>query len=234
MRRRRSASASPGNTARSTTSMATRRTTCASWDRLCMRSRPLIACCVMCLAACAGGEGEVAHNAVAVSGISLPPSLRLDTARVRSAKLTPMVMPADAADALLVWTSDTPAVATVDASGVVSAVGAGKATITVKALGASASCTVYVFALWLDDSFEDGTTAKWDLRPPNGPDGSFSVISDGDAHVLKYDAKQTGGVLATLSSAAFASVPSGDYYVEARVKPLTNSTTGNKQLYLLA
>ncbi|HKU39768.1 MAG TPA: Ig-like domain-containing protein, partial [Polyangiales bacterium] len=193
-----------------------------------MRFSALIVCCVV--VGCGADSGEVADNAVAISGISLPQTLRLDTARVRSAKLTPVITPADASAAALMWTSDAQTVATVDASGMVNAVAPGKATITAKAFGASASCTVYVFALWIDDSFEDGATSKWDLRPP---DGSFSVINEGDAHVLKYEAKQTGGVLATVTSQAFASVP-GDYYVEARIKPLTNSTTGNKQLYLIA
>jgi pectate lyase len=189
---------------------------------------------MICLVACATDSNAGEDRLAAVSGITLPPTLRLDTARVRSAKLTPVISPTNAGDAGLIWTSDTPAVAKVDAAGVVSAVAAGKATITVKALGASASCTVYVFALWLDDSFEDGSTASWDLRPPNGPDGTFSVIADGDAHVLEYDAQLSGGVLATLTPAAFALLPSGDYYVEARIKPLTNATSGNKQLYLIA
>jgi pectin methylesterase-like acyl-CoA thioesterase len=87
--------------------------------------------------------------------------------------------------------------------------------------------------IWFSDDFENGSTASWELRPPSGPDGTFSVVSDG-SQTLKYNAMMTGGVLATVSDQAWAKVPAGDYYVEARIKPLMNSNTGNKQLYLLA
>lgn len=198
---------------------------------MCSRST-LIA--LVCLAACASDTAEMAESSIAVTGIELPQTLRLDTARVQSARLTATVTPANASAALH-WSTDAPAVASVDASGTVSAVGPGKAKISAATEDGAvhASCTVYVFALWLDETFEDQSTARWDLRPPNGPDGAFSVTSDGDQHVLHYAAKMTGGVLATSTDAAFANVP-GDYYVEARIKPLTNSTTGNKQLYLIA
>jgi hypothetical protein len=41
-------------------------------------------------------------------------------------------------------------------------------------------------------------------------------------------------VLALVKPDAFGGVPSADYYVEARIRPMANSTTGNKQLYLVA
>jgi len=41
-------------------------------------------------------------------------------------------------------------------------------------------------------------------------------------------------VLALVKDSAFTGVTSGNYYVEARIKPQTNGTTGNKQLYLIA
>ncbi|WP_431477694.1 hypothetical protein [Massilia eburnea] len=69
-----------------------------------------------------------------------------------------------------------------------------------------------------------------------GPNGSFSVKAEavGATNMLmQYTAATTGGVLALLKPAAMAKVPSGDYFVEARIKPQTNSTTGNKQLYLI-
>jgi pectin methylesterase-like acyl-CoA thioesterase len=40
-------------------------------------------------------------------------------------------------------------------------------------------------------------------------------------------------VLALVKPEAFSGVPSADYYVEARIRPMANSTTGNKQLYLV-
>ena len=69
-----------------------------------------------------------------------------------------------------------------------------------------------------------------------GPNGSFSVKAEtvgGANKVMQYTAATTGGVLALLKPGAMAAVPSGDYFVEARIKPLTNGTTGNKQLYLI-
>lgn len=175
-----------------------------------------------------------AASTAAVSSIRLPAQLRLDTTKTKTVKLTPLIEPAAASSVALKYSSDTPAVANVDDSGQVTAKSPGTAQITVStADGHSASCKVFVFALWLDADFEDGSTSGWDLLPTSGPDGTFSVVSDG-SQVLKYEANMNGGVLALVASAAWANVPAGDYYVEARIKPLTNSTTGNKQLYLIA
>jgi hypothetical protein len=51
--------------------------------------------------------------------------------------------------------------------------------------------------------------------------------------VWQYAAATTGGVLATVKPEAFTGVTSADYYVEARIKPMTNGTTSNKLLYLV-
>lgn len=62
-------------------------------------------------------------------------------------QLTATVAPADATDPTLTWTSSNVAVATVSATGLVTAVSAGSATITAKAndgSGVSASCTITV------------------------------------------------------------------------------------------
>jgi len=90
--------------------------------------------------------------------------------------------------------------------------------------------------LYFCDDFQNGSAANWNLLPVAGPNGSFSVKPEtvgGTNVVMQYTAATTGGVLALLKPAAMANVPSADYYVEARIKPLTNSTTGNKQLYLV-
>jgi len=90
--------------------------------------------------------------------------------------------------------------------------------------------------LYFCDDFQDGGTAKWNLLPVPGPNGSFRVVDEAagsPSKVLQYTAATTGGVLALVKPEAFAGVPSGDYYVEARIKPMANSTTGNKQLYLV-
>jgi pectate lyase len=92
--------------------------------------------------------------------------------------------------------------------------------------------------LYFCDDFETGTADKWDLLPvsvPTLPNGTFSVVTDpsGPGKSLQYTAASTGGVLALIKSSALGAVPSADYYVEARIRPMTNSTTGNKFLHLI-
>src|SRR5204862_270996 len=70
-------------------------------------------------------------------------------------------------------------------------------------------------------------------NPPGLPNGTFSIASDGTS-VLKYAASSLGGVLALVKDTAWTGVTTGDYYVEARIKPQANSTTSNKRLYLIA
>jgi pectate lyase len=90
--------------------------------------------------------------------------------------------------------------------------------------------------LYFCDDFQNGTTAKWNLLPVAGPNGAFRVVDEaaGSASkVLQYTAASTGGVLALVKPDAFGSVPGADYYLEARIKPMTNGTTGNKLLYMV-
>jgi pectate lyase len=109
--------------------------------------------------------------------------------------------------------------------------GTGKVTIDT---GPSLNCPST--GLYFCDDFQSGDTGKWNLLPISGPNGSFKVVEEaaGSAsRVLQYTAASTGGVLALVKPEAFTSVPSADYYVEARIRPMANSTTGNKQLYLV-
>ncbi|HEX8403287.1 MAG TPA: pectinesterase family protein [Duganella sp.] len=90
--------------------------------------------------------------------------------------------------------------------------------------------------LYFCDDFQNGGSANWNLLPVAGANGSFSVKPESIGAtnlVMQYTAGSTGGVLALIKPAALGAVPSADYYVEARIKPMTNSTTGNKQLYLI-
>jgi pectate lyase len=90
--------------------------------------------------------------------------------------------------------------------------------------------------LYFCDDFQNGSASKWDLKPIVGPNGSFSVIDEaaGSANkVLQYAAASTGGVLALVKPTEFTGVPSANYYVEARIRPMTNGTTSNKLLYLV-
>jgi pectate lyase len=109
--------------------------------------------------------------------------------------------------------------------------GTGKTTIDT---GPSLNCPSS--GLYFCDDFQDGSTARWNLLPVAGPNGSFKVVEEaaGSASkVLQYTAAGTGGVLALVKPEAFSGVPSADYYVEARIRPMTNGTTGNKLLYLV-
>ncbi|GAA5172183.1 hypothetical protein GCM10025770_37980 [Viridibacterium curvum] len=52
--------------------------------------------------------------------------------------------------------------------------------------------------------------------------------------VLQYTAGKAGGVVALLKDSVWATIASkSDYFVEARIKPQNNSTTANKQIFLL-
>ena len=177
----------------------------------------------------------VVDATIPVTGIALSAdSLRLDTAFATARTLTATLSPAGATDRGVIWTTSDPGVASVDAGGAVHAVAAGQAVITATSHngGFTASCTVRVFSLMFHDEFEAGT-GQWDLLPIAGPTGMFSVVTDG-SQVLKYTAAGTGGVIALVKDAAWTGVTTGDYYVEARIKPQTNSTTANKQIYLIA
>jgi len=177
----------------------------------------------------------VSQVTVPLTGIALSASsLRLDTAANQTTTLAVSYTPAGATDRAVTWTTSDASVASVDQTGTVHAVAAGQAVITVTSHdgGFTASCTIHVFTLFFHDDFEAGN-GQWDLLPIAGPNGTFSIATDG-TNVLKYTAATTGGVLALVKDSAFTGVTSGNYYVEARIKPQTNSTTGNKQLYLIA
>jgi pectate lyase len=110
--------------------------------------------------------------------------------------------------------------------------GTGKTTIDT---GPTLNCPAT--GLYFCDDFQDGTTARWNLLPLAGPNGTFGVTDEtaGSASkVLQYTAASTGGVLALVKPDAFTGVPSADYYVEARIRPMANGTTGSKLLYLVA
>ena len=119
--------------------------------------------------------------------------------------------------------------------------GAGKLTSTISGSGDTSGTPILTLTcppggLYFCDDFQSGTSANWDLLPVAGPNGSFSVKAEavGASNMLmQYTAATTGGVLALLKPAAMANVPNGDYFVEARIKPQTNGTTGNKLLYLI-
>ncbi len=92
------------------------------------------------------GEGDT-DSSIKVLDIAFDKS-SLTLAPSTSYSLITIVVPETADDKTLTWSSDAPAVATVDQSGVVTAVSDGTATITAVAVGgASKSCTVNVISV---------------------------------------------------------------------------------------
>ena len=87
----------------------------------------------------------VSSKTVSVTGVKLDNG-KLELKAGETAQLTATVEPSDASDKSLEWTSSDAKVATVDASGKVTAVGVGSATITVKTKdgGKTATCAVTV------------------------------------------------------------------------------------------
>ena len=83
---------------------------------------------------------------VAVTSVKLDKTELALTVGDAAAQLTATVAPDNATDKTVTWTSDKPAVATVDATGKVTAVAEGTATITAKAGDKTATCKVTVTA----------------------------------------------------------------------------------------
>ena len=117
------------------------------------------------LSACKGGKEEKAVPVVEVS--VTPASLALtegETASLRAA-----VLPSDATEYTLTWSSSDAGVATISQDGIVAAIKAGSATITASAGGKSGTCSIVVAAkvipvekIELDQtelSLEEGETA---------------------------------------------------------------------------
>ena len=85
----------------------------------------------------------VVRAAVAVTGITLDkPTMEVGVGD--TGQLTATLAPDDATDKTVTWSSDKPAIASVDATGKVTAVAVGTATITAKAGDKTATCTVTV------------------------------------------------------------------------------------------
>ncbi len=108
------------------------------------------------------------------------------------------------------------------------------------------TCPATSSTLYFCDDFQTGTADNWTLTP-NGSDAAFAVVDATDvngattkalqytAGTLSVSSTVANGVVALLKDAVWTSKvgSKGDYYVEMRIQPQTNSTTGNKQLYMI-
>ena len=88
---------------------------------------------------------EKPDETVSVEAVTLDKT-RMDLSEGESQYLTATVSPYHATDKNITWTSSSPEIATVNSSGLVSAVKAGRATITAAAGSKKAECLVAVFA----------------------------------------------------------------------------------------
>lgn len=92
--------------------------------------------------------------------------------------------------------------------------------------------------LYFCDDFTSGNLDNWQILAStsgSSAEGEFDILTLEDGNnVLRYTAGGAGGELLLATDAAMANVPdSGNYYIEATIRPRQNSTTANKQLYLL-
>ncbi|WP_323813466.1 pectinesterase family protein [Cellvibrio sp. NN19] len=103
---------------------------------------------------------------------------------------------------------------------------------------ASVAWTCPATGLYFCDDFGANNSDKWSLLPTTEntlvPDGAFDIADDNGNYVLRYTAASKGGVIALINPTELAGVTSADYYVEAKIRPRANSTTSNKQIYLIA
>ena len=110
----------------------------------------ILFCLSMCLTSCEDilGHWEKPTPATAGGGSTATvASLTITDELLRLEKATPQAIAftVDPVDATITWTSDNEAVATVDATGKITMLKAGKATITAKAGDKTATSTVYVY-----------------------------------------------------------------------------------------
>lgn len=130
-----------------------------------------------------GGGGGGGSSTTAVTGITLnPTSAILSTASgpQHTQQISASVTPADADDTAVVWESSNNAVATVNSSGLVTAVSPGSATITATAhdgSGVNATCSVSVFNPLTSVSISGGTSvaAGSSITLTATPDANTSV-----------------------------------------------------------
>jgi pectate lyase len=92
--------------------------------------------------------------------------------------------------------------------------------------------------LYFCDDFAEGSLDNFTLiaddSGTNGPQGVFDILGDDGNNVLRYTAGGEGGEILLVKETALSGLPeSGNYYVESRIRPRQNSTTRNKQLFLM-
>ncbi|MDE6652033.1 MAG: Ig-like domain-containing protein, partial [Paramuribaculum sp.] len=118
-----------------------------------------------------------------------------------SVKLTATVAPDDADDRSVSWTSDNPAVATVDADGLVTAVSQGETTVTATTSNSlAASCRITVVKEFVR------TNSRNTVRVENG-----DIVLDGEGTAEVYNL--SGRHIVTSANGRITGLPHGIYFV---------------------
>ena len=146
---------------------------------------------------------------VAVTGITLDKTEASMIVGGETLTLTPTVLPAEATDKTVTWTTSDASVATV-ADGVVTAVGAGTATITATAndgSGVTGTCTVTVSPAGYSVALKEGTddAANWQGKAGEGDYQALPLtgLKAGTAVTVKYNGtKKVKSVKAVKKAAA--------------------------------
>ena len=166
------------------------------------------------------GPGPEPEEPVAVTEVTLAPAT-LSLVEGGTATLTATVLPEDATDKSVTWTSDDETVATVDAEGNVTAVAVGTATITVTTTDGSftATCAVTVAAevfpvTSITVTPESHTMMEGEVftltatvLPENATDPTVTWTSSDDT---KATVSETGVVTAVAAGTATITASSGD------------------------
>ena len=132
---------------------------------------------------------------VAVTGVTLAPTTATLTVG-ETETLTPTVAPATATDKTVTWSSSNTSVATVSNEGVVTAVAAGEATITVTTTDGAftATCTVTVAEPTYTVSLKEGTddASNWQGKAGSGEYQELPLtgLEAGTAVTVKYDGRK--------------------------------------------
>ena len=163
-------------------------------------------------------ECSVTVNAAAtvpVENVSLDKT-NLELTEGETAQLTATVVPSDATNKNVTWSSNAPGVANVDSSGKVTAVGAGTATITVTTTdsGKTATCTVTVNPVQYTVTVQtdgNGTASASPATATAGTTVTLTADPDSGYHFERWEIVSSG---VTISGNQFT-MPAGNVTVKA-------------------
>jgi uncharacterized protein YjdB len=163
---------------------------------------------------------------IAVTGVTLDPTQATVTIG-STATLTPTIVPGDASNQNVTWSSSDANVATVSAAGVVTGVAAGTATITVTTVnhGYTATCTVDVPAMPVSSVSLDATTAAIIV---GGTQQLAATVSPANATNQNVNWTSSDTAIATVSSAGLVTgVGAGNATITATAEDATNAASAS-------